>query len=405
MATIWPRPQRLIPPRLVAALEAAQAGSTEKALQLLDDKDRDDALTRDAASVVRGLVALETGRPDAAGRLLRPLLRRADPALALHATLGLVELNVRKRRYTQAAALVERARRLPSDDATSLALEATALRMQLLRRGQTAPERVAALPLQLRRQHPAAVHAAVHLLRAESALMSGDFAAAVAAEEQASAWVRTAQRSLLQQQHASIRTLLDEAPFAEVEDWQLGRRAVSRAQVAHLEEQDWQLWIDFLHLRLRWRPSPGEVPVIVHFATAIEPWTVLAALVTAPHQRLTWARAATECHVDEAEMRHQVEALQSWIQQHGGPALIDTTSTGIQLETCHYVVLHPTRDIPQTQQLLLGLLAEHPGARANELERLLDIPRRTLVRHLAALRAAGFVRLIGGGRESCYALV
>jgi hypothetical protein len=405
MATIWPRPERLIPPRLVAALEAAQAGHTEKALQLLDDRDRDDALTRDAASVVRGLVALENGRSEAAGRLLRPLLRRADPALALHATLGLVELNVRKRRYTNAAALVERARRLPADDAMALALEATALRMQLLRHGQTAADRVAALPLQLRRQHPAAVHAAVHLLRAEAALLSGDFAAAVAAEEQASSWVRTAQRTLLAKQHESIRHLLDEAPFAEVEDWQLGRRSVSRAQVASLEEQDWQLWVDFLHLSLRWRESPDTPPVVVHFATATEAWAVLAALITAPHRRLTWARAAALIHADESATPQQVDTLRSWIHEHGGPDLIETTADGFRLRTERYVVLYPTREIPQTQQLLLGLLAEHPGARANELERLLDIPRRTLVRHLASLRATGFVRLIGGGRESCYALV
>jgi len=405
MSRVWPRPERLIPPRLVAALEAAQDGRSEEALGLLHESDREDALTRDAATVVRGLAALEEDRQDTARRLLRPLLMRADPALALQATFGLVEINVRKRRYTRAAALIERARRSPNDEAISLALEAVALRMQLLRHGRTPEDEVAALPLKLRRQHPAAVHAAVHLLRAENALMQGDFAAAVDAEDQASSWVRTAHRSLLQKQHANIRYLLDEAPFAEAEDWQLGRRAVSRAQVAHLENSDWQLWLDVLHLQLRWRPEPTAPIVTIHFATAGDLWSALTGLASAPQQRLTWSRAATTCQCTEAEAHELFEQLNAWVMQHGGPQLIHFTDSACQLQTTRYVHMHPTKAVPHVQKLLLGLLAEHPGARASELERLLDIPRRTLVRHLSLLRSAGFVRLIGGGRESCYALV
>lgn len=405
MSRVWPRPERLIPPRLVAALEAAQDGRSEQAMSLLHESDREDALTRDAATVVRGLAALEEDRQEAARRLLRPLLQRADPALALQATFGLVEINVRRRRYTQAAALVERARRAPGDAAIALALEAVALRMQLLRYGHTSAEAVAALPLKLRRQHPAAVHAAVHLLRAENALMQGDFAAAVDAEDQASSWVRTAHRSLLQKQHANIRYLLDEAPFAEVEDWQLGRRAVSRAQVAHLQSGDWQLWLDFLHLQLHWRDKPGDATRTIHFATAVDLWSALTALASAPQQRLTWSRAAASIPSTEAEARELFQQLNTWLTQHGGPALIDNTEFGCGLQAQHFVHLHPTTAIPHVEKLLLGLLAEHPGARASELERLLDIPRRTLVRHLATLRTAGFVRLIGGGRESCYSLV
>jgi hypothetical protein len=337
--------------------------------------------------------------------LLRPLLQRADPALALQATFGLVELNVRKRRYTRAAALVERARRSTGDTAISLALEAIALRMQLLRQGRTSAEAVAALPLKLRRQHPAAVHATVHLLRAESALMQGDFAAAVDAEDQARSWVRTAHRSLLQKQHVDIRYLLDEAPFAEVEDWLLGRRAVSRAQVAHLENNEWQLWLDFLHLQMRWRHSADAPITTIHFAAAVELWALLAALATAPQQRLTWSRAAAIWQSTASETADLAQQLNAWVSQRGGPMLIDCSASAGQMRPTRFVHLHPTQAIPHVQQLLLGLLAEHPGARAGELERLLDIPRRTLVRHLAALRSAGFVRLIGGGCDSCYSLV
>jgi len=406
MSKVWPRPERLLPPRLVSALEAVQKGESAEAVKLLHDSDRQDALTRDAATVVRGLAALEENRIETARRVLRPLLRRADPALALQATFGLVEINLRDRRYTSAAALVERARRHATDDAVALVLESTALRLQLLRTGNTAPERVAALPLKLRRQHPAAVHASVHLLRAENALLLGDFAAAVEAEGQARSWVRTAQRTLLQKQHADIRTLLDEAPFAEVEDWQLAQRAVSRAQVAQLETQQWQLWLDFLHLQLRWRPDVTTKATTIHFATAPDLWNVLARLAQAPHQRLDWSRAASEFDVqDKLEAKGLVQQLNQWLEEHGGEALITATDTGCQLSSLNFVYLHPTSAIPHVQQLLLGILAEHPGIRAAELEGLLDIPRRTLVRHLATLRSSGFVRLIGGGRDSCYVLI
>jgi hypothetical protein len=137
----------------------------------------------------------------------------------------------------------------------------------------------------------------------------------------------------------------------------------------------------------------------------VDLWSAMTALANAPQQRLPWPRAAANFRSTEAEARETFQQLNSWVTDHGGPRLIDSTDTGCQLQAQRYVYLHPTTAIPHVQKLLLGLLAEHPGARASELERLLDIPRRTLVRHLASLRDAGFVRLIGGGRESCYALV
>ena len=79
MSKVWPRPERLLPPRLVSALEAVQKGESAEAVKLLHDSDRQDALTRDAATVVRGLAALEEGRVETARRVLRPLLQRRSP--------------------------------------------------------------------------------------------------------------------------------------------------------------------------------------------------------------------------------------------------------------------------------------------------------------------------------------
>src|SRR6185503_10993274 len=81
----WPRPESLLPPRLVAALDAALGGDIARAAELRAGTDGRDPLAADVARLVDALVALQRSDASRARRDLRRLVARADPAIALAA--------------------------------------------------------------------------------------------------------------------------------------------------------------------------------------------------------------------------------------------------------------------------------------------------------------------------------
>ena len=402
MGAHWPAPQRLVPPRLLQAIRVADAGRAAEALALLDTEDVQDPFTHDAARLVRGLVATEQGADANARRTLRGLLHAEDPALVLLATTALVELHVRARRYSSAVPLIARAQRVCSaEPETALFLDTLAARLHLLRKGQAAAARVETLPPRLQRQHPAAVHAAVHLVSAEAALADGRLQSAVAAARAARPFVEAAASSVLRRQLASLAALLDEAPFADAEDWQRPLRPVSRSQVADLESAPWERWLDSLHRQIRLRASGAEA--VVTFGSAPELWNALALVARAPRQRLRWEQAARAMQQRESRARSRVESLADHLGEHAG--LLGLDDAGYSLRPARFVHLYLTRETPDTQQRILASLAEHGVQRAGELAARLPCARRTLLRHLGVLRRSGLVRLVGGGRDASYALV
>ena len=76
---------------------------------------------------------------------------------------------------------------------------------------------------------------------------------------------------------------------------------------------------------------------------------------------------------------------------------------GIGLAEEKLVLVFPPASLPALELDLLGRLAERPGARTSSLGR--GRSGRTVVRHLARLRAAGYVRMAGGGNEARYFVI
>ena len=400
---VWQRPQRLLPPRVLEALAAVQAGDAPRALHLLGPADREDILTTEAVRLVRGLAAAETGETQRAHQLLRPLLRASDPGVALAATLASVELRMRQRSFAGADPWLRRARRQATDEPTALVLDTALLRLQLRRGGVTTRAELAPLQQRLQRRHPAAVHASVHLLAAERALYAGDLEDAARAERTAHPYVDSAQLASLRRWHLALDDLLRSAPVARVEDWRRPARAMCRAELADLQREPWQLWVDVRHRVVLDRPRVRTPASAIHFDAAPAAWEVLALLLESPEHRLTWPALQRQlASPDAAWPRARASSLLSHLQLANAGALLRVGTAGCSLAARRFVVLRLSQAIPAHQERILAHLAAHPGSRAMDLMRVVQAPRRTLLRHLHALRIGGLVLIVGGGREARY---
>jgi DNA-binding transcriptional ArsR family regulator len=406
MAVVWPRPQRLLPPKLVQALEAVQAGKVEQALKLIASGQGEDALTADAATLVRGLAAHERGETDRALRLLHPLLRSHDESIAMAATLASVELRAQTRGFAGVLPWLRRARRRAADDAVALTLDAEHARVQLLRRGALGTAEVAGLRQRLRRKHPAAVHASLHLLAAEQAMLAGNLDEASRSERLARPYVGSAQLAALRRRHDELDALLNGDPVAEVEDWERPRRPMSRAAIAEMESEPWRLWVDRRYRRVRHRPAARAGVQTLHFAAARRDWELLDAMLNEPRRRIGWSRALSVLSIaNEGALRERAARLTELFEGLEAGSCLRETRRGIGVVEARYVVVHPIDALAVLQQLVLASLAHRPGATARRLARDLDVAPRTLLRHLGILRERGWVRLVGGGREARYHVI
>lgn len=399
---LWPRPERLLPPRLLEALSAAVRGDAPRALELTDSADAADVLAGPVVRLVRGLAAHESHDLERSRAPLRAAARDRDPALALLATQALAEQQVASRRFASARPLVRRLRRRPHAADVQIALDALYLWIELLRRGSLNAGSVQEIVGRVERRHAAPVHATVHLLRAERALLGGDLAAAVAAQREARPYVQAADHAILHRRHDAVVRLL-RAPFVEVEDWEEPLRPLSREDLALLEARPWRLWIDTLHRHVRHRPQRDAVARAIDFARAPQLWQALLALLHTPRRRLSWAQLRDLAQLDDdTAARSVAERLARKLRD--ADVVLQVQSGGLALVSERFVFVFPLADLPAVQQRLLALLAAQPGARAAELAADGDA-RRTTVRHLSLLRQAGYVRLVGGGREARYFLV
>jgi hypothetical protein len=397
--TPWPRPEILVPPRALDALATALAGDAVAAAQACAAADGRDALAGPVVRLVRALAAAEQGDRGRAAAELRALSRHADPAIALVALTTRLDAAVTARRYATAAPIVRRARGRAREAGARLWVDALAARAELLRRGTLAAGRVEALVERLERAHPACVHAAVHVLRAEHALLADRLADAVGAHRDARPWVRACGHAALVQRQDEMARLL-RAPFVDVEDWEEPLRTVSREELAAIAARPWQAWIDALHRRVSHRGRRGLETL--SFATMPELWAALEALARAPGQRMTWTAAMTALGVaDAAALRERVRRLGGELRAIG--IVVSTQESGFALAATRTVVASPHRALPAASLRLLSLLAERPGARAAEL--VGTGARRTALAHLARLRRDGYVRMVGGGAEARYTLV
>ncbi len=406
MAVVWPRPQRLLPPKLVEALEHVQAGRVEQALKLVASRRAEDALTADAAHLVRGLAAHESGDHARAMSQLRPLLRSNDEAIAMAATLASVELRLQARGFTSVLPWLRRARRHATDEAVALTLDCEHARVVLLRRGVLDAAEVQRLQERLRRTHPAAVHASLHLLTAERALFAGDLAEAAQAERRARPYVTSARLAVLRRRHEELDRLLNGSPVADVEDWERPRRPLTRAAMAELESEPWRLWIDRRYRRVRHRPNAQTPFQTLHLAEARRAWSILDVVLDEPRRRLGWGRAADLLALsDAAAARRRGERLVELFESIGAGSSLDITHASCGVIEKRFVVVHGVEALPQIQGRAMAALAERPGTSAQRLAQRLDVRSRTLVRHLAALRKRGWVRLVGGGRDARYHVI
>ena len=400
---VWQRPERLLPPQLVEALEAVHAGDVPRALRLVATSAADDPLTADAVRLVRGLAAAETGEGERAHVLLRPLMTARDGTMALAATLASVELRMQQRSFASAAPWLRRARRQAADEPTALVLDAALLRLQLRRAGAVASDDLVQLQQRLRRRHAAAVHATVFLLACECALYAGQLEAATRAERTAHPYVASAENASLRRWHTVLVGLLQGAPVALVEDWQRPLRAMCRAELADLEREPWQLWVDLRQRKLAARSTARAPLHVVHFAAQPQLWEAWRLLLTAPERRLTWPLLQRGLgSADAAAAREQARLLAAHLAAQAIGAVLRLGATGCSLVTRRFVHLHPPQDLHPVQQQLLAHLAALPGARGQELVRALRAPQRTVQRHLHALRLQGLVVIVGGGREARY---
>jgi DNA-binding transcriptional ArsR family regulator len=122
-----------------------------------------------------------------------------------------------------------------------------------------------------------------------------------------------------------------------------------------------------------------------------------------PEHRLTWPALQRQlASPDAASARARATSLRSHLQSANAAALLRIGASGISLAARRFVVLRPSQAIPAHQERILAHLAAHPGSRAMDLMRVVQAPRRTLLRHLHALRSGGLVLIVGGGREARY---
>jgi hypothetical protein len=398
----WPRPERLVPPRLLEALAALQAGNLQKAVDLCTDADASDPLTVDIVRLVRARAALERRDHGKARRELRDLATSEDPALAALAVQALVEDLAASRRFAAAGRLLRATEgRLRHDASLAFWARSQALAVELQRRGQLPESAVTTLERRLDRKHPPALHAAVHLLRAERAVLEGEIVTAVVAAGEARPHVRTSGDASLVRRQETLARLL-RAPFVDVEDWEEPRRTVSREELAGLETRPWMIWVDVLHRSIRRRSGKRSIET-VRFDVASPVWPALEALLQSPHRRLGWSQVATAMDLGETQAaRTRAERLARDLRAAGLPLRIGAAGLGLEVE--RFVALFPTAKLPEIEQRLLARLAASPGAAAAQLE-VGDEARRTIVEHLARLRRAGWVRMVGGGREVRYYLV
>jgi hypothetical protein len=395
----WPQPEGLVPPRVLDALRAAQSGDFARAVGLAASTDPRDALSGGAVRLVHALAGLADDDESRARAELRTLSRHSDAAIALLATLARTEDAIAARRFAAASRPLSRLRARVRDGAQRVCIDASVLRVELARRGTLGADVVDALQSRLERRHPAFVHATVHVLRAERALLAGELPRTVSAHAEARPWVRSCHDAGLQRRHDDIARLL-RLPFVDVEDWDEPTRTVSREDLAEIEQRNWQLWIDALHRRVV-RRTRHRVETL-SFARWPELWTVLEALARSPQRRLGWQEATTALEIASVDLlRDRVRRLSSELRTIG--ASLATHADGFSLRDPRFVVVVPTAQLPSTSLRLLGLLAAQPGARAAELRD--SVPHSTIVHRLQRLRSAGYVRLVGGGREARYTLV
>ncbi len=362
--SIWPRPEGLVPPRILDALAAVQAGDANAAAQLCLDTDSRDGLSAPTARLVRALIDVERGDRARALADLRLLSRHRDPAIAWLAIAARVEDAVGVRRFAPLTPLLARIRLRVRDTALRLWIDATVRSVELLRHGTLARAPLDALQARLERGHPPVVHAAVHVLRAERALLAGDLPEAVVAYRDARPYIRACGNAAIVRRHAELVRLL-RVPFVDVEDWEEPLRTVSREELAEIEARDWQMWIDVLHRRVLKRTRAGTETI--SFARLPELWIALEAVVRAPRQTLTWKAACRTLDIaTPAAAAERARRLHSELRAVGlGLAITDEAYA---LRESRFVSVLPTAQLPAPALRLLGLLAAQPGARARDLQ-------------------------------------
>ena len=397
--SFWPRPEGLVPPRILDALAAVQAGDSNAAARLCLDTDSHEPLGAPTARLVRALIDVERGDRTRAQADLRLLSRHRDPAIAWLAIAARVEAALQARRFAALTPLLARIRARAPDAALRLWIDATVQSVELLRHGTLGRASLDALQARLERGHPAVVHAVVHVLRAERALLTGDLPEAVLAHRDARPYIRACGNAAIVRRHADLVRLL-RVPFVDVEDWEEPLRTVSREELAEIEARDWQMWIDVLHRRVLKRTRAGAEAV--SFARLPELWTALEAIVRAPRHNLTWMAACRVLRVaTPAAATERARRLAAELRTVG--LRLAMNDDGYGLRDARFVCVLPTAQLPAPALRLLGLLAAQPGARAHDL--LDAASHRTVVRQLQRLRLDGYVRLVGGGAEARYTLV
>jgi len=400
--SLWPAPEGFVPPRALEALEAALAGDAGRAADRAGSAGSTDARDPFAAPVlrlVRAILALQQAGVAPARAELRALSQHSDLSIACFATLARVEDALATRRFAHAARPLVRLRARTRDSALRVWIDATALRVELQRRGTLSRALVDALQARLDRRHPPVVHAAVHVLRAERGLLAGELPDTVAAHRDARPYVRAAGNGALQRRHDDLTRLL-RAPFVDVDDWEEPLRTLSREELAEVARRDWQVWVDVLHRRVA-RRTRGSVQTLA-FAPWPELWTALEALVRAPERRLGWAGAAAQLGVaNTAAARERIRRLAAELKTIG--VVVAVHDDGFALRDARFVCVVPTAQLPASALRLLGLLAAQTSARASELRG--STPHSTLIHQLQRLRRDGYVRLVGGGREARYTLI
>ena len=398
----WPSPERLVAPHVRGALAAALAGDLDRARRSMHDADDRDPLAASVVRLARGLEAVGRGDGVRARTLLLPCTRERDASMALAATQALVDERIRVRRFAPARMLVRRLQRRLHQPADALWLDAMLAWIDLQRRGTLTDARLVQLESRLERAFPAAIHALVHLLRAEHALLAGRLVHAVAAQREARPYVQSARWAVLAWRHdALVRTL--RAPYCEVEDWEEPLRPVSREEIATVEARDWHLWIDVLHRRMVVRTAAGESSMHdLAIGRDTPTWNFVELLARTPGRRLGWSHAATSLDLEIAALEKHAAALAEALRAAG--VSCEVSPRGFALRATRFVFVFPSAAMAPTARRILAELARKPGARAADLEAT-GVARRTVQRHLAALRDAGYVRLVGGGSDARYALV
>jgi hypothetical protein len=391
-----------LPPRLHDAIARALLGDAATAAALCSEFDARDPLTSEAVRLVRALAAMEAGEHARGRRELRLLARQdGDSGVALAAVAALAEDLAGSRRFVPAVRLLRGAQSRLRDRTARLYLAALELAFELQRRGALDAASVTALVRRLERRDPPPVHASVHVLRAEHALLAGELAVAADAHREARPYIRTAGLASLRRRQEAVAQSL-RAPFADVEDWEEPLRTVSREELAEIDSRPWTLWVDGLHRIVR-RRSAARAPIAT-LALGPQPlaWRMLESVLRTPRHQLPWKSAASLLgEADPHALRERAADLQRTLRDV--QLVLRVGEDGIGLDDDKAVLVLPPAALPALELDLLGQLAERPGSRAAALAR--GRSRRTVVRHLARLRAAGYVRMAGGGAEARYFVI